>query len=418
MQRRNLLVLVLGLAAACGGARAPATSTGDGAAGGAADGSGAPASGGNGGTDGGSSSGDDGAPMPTPAPTPGAPGYLHTHGADIVDSAGHVVRLTGLSWFGMETANFAPHGLWTRSMGSMLDQIKTLGYNVIRVPYSNQLFDAGSTPNSIDFNQNPDLVGLDGLHILDKLVAGAQARGLRIILDRHRPDASAQSELWYTQTVSEQRWIDDWKMLAARYEGNPTVIGCDLHNEPHGTATWGDGNMATDWRLAAERAGNAILGVNPDLLIIVEGIERAGNDSYWWGGNLSQAGAAPVRLAVADRLVYSPHDYPASVYNQPWFSAADYPSNLPAVWRQHWGYLVEQKLAPVWIGEFGTKYQTDVDKKWLASLAGYIQADQLSFSFWCLNPDSGDTGGILQDDWQTVNTDKQAVLQPLLAPLL
>ena len=44
-------------------------------------------------------------------------------------------------------------------------------------------------------------------------------------------------------------------MLARRYLGNDTVIGFDLHNEPHGSATWGDNNTATDWRLAAERAG-------------------------------------------------------------------------------------------------------------------------------------------------------------------
>jgi hypothetical protein len=37
-------------------------------------------------------------------------------------------------------------------------------------------------------------------------------------------------------------------MLAGRYRGNPTVIGADLDNEPHGAATWGDGNPQTDWR--------------------------------------------------------------------------------------------------------------------------------------------------------------------------
>jgi endoglucanase len=48
-------------------------------------------------------------------------------------------------------------------------------------------------------------------------------------------------------------------MLARRYKGNPAVVGADLSNEPHGAATWGDDNLATDWRLAAERGGNAIL---------------------------------------------------------------------------------------------------------------------------------------------------------------
>jgi len=328
------------------------------------------------------------------------------------------VRMTGLSWFGLETSNYAPHGLWTRSMASFLDQIKALGYNLIRVPFCSQLFDAGSTPNGIDFTQNPDLQGLTGIQIMDKLVAGASARGIRLILDRHRPDSGAQSELWYTAQYSEARWISDWTMLATRYQGNSTVIGFDLHNEPHGTATWGDGNMATDWRLAAERAGNAILAVNPNLLIIVEGVETVNGVSYWWGGNLMNAGVDPVTLSVDNQLVYSIHDYPASVSTQTWFTDATYPDNLGGVWDSYWGYLVNQNVAPVWVGEFGTLDQTQSDQQWFGALASYLSTKKLSFSFWALNPDSGDTGGLLADDWTTVNTDKQTVLAPLLAPEL
>ena len=248
-------------------------------------------------------------------------GYWHTNGHRIEDSTNQPIRIAGVNWFGMETSTFAPHGLWARGYRSMLDQIKAQGYNTIRLPYSNQLFDAGSTPNGIDFAQNPDLAGLTGVQIMDRIVAYAGQIGLRIMLDRHRPDAGGQSELWYTASYDEARWISDWTMLAARYAGNTTVIGADLHNEPHGAACWGCGDLARDWRLAAERAGNAILAVNPNWLIVVEGVESHGGQNYWWGGNLAGAGAAPVRLNVANRLVYSPHDYPASVYPQSWFSA-------------------------------------------------------------------------------------------------
>jgi len=345
-------------------------------------------------------------------------GYLHTSGSNIVDAQGHTVRITGINWFGMETSNFAPHGLWARSLGSMLDQIKSLGYNTIRLPYSNQLFKAGSTPNGIDGGQNPDLVGLDGLHLMDKVVAAAGARGLKIILDRHRPDANGQSELWYASSCDEACWINDWKMLAQRYKGNTTVIGADLHNEPHGAAQWASGNASNDWRMAAEKAGNAILSVNPDLLIIVEGVESVGGVGYWWGGNLRGAGANPVNLNVAGRLVYSAHDYPSTVASQPWFGASDYPNNLPAIWDDRWGYLVKNNVAPVLVGEFGTKYETDSDKKWMGKLATYLGQNGVSFTYWCINPNSGDTGGILMDDWQSVRQDKQSVINPILAPML
>jgi len=347
-----------------------------------------------------------------------AQNYLHTSGSTILDSTGKTARITGLNWFGFETGNYCPHGLWTRSMSSMLDQIKTLGYNTLRVPYCNQMFDAGISANSIDYGKNPDLVGLTPIQIMDKLVAGCQTRGLKIILDRHRPDSGGQSALWYTGQYSEARWISDWQMLATRYKGNDTVIGCDLHNEPHSPSTWGSGGTANDWRLAAERCGNAILSINPHLLIIVEGTDQFNNDYYWWGGNLLGAASFPVQLSVANQLVYSTHDYPSTVSGQPWFSDPSYPSNLPAVWDKHWGYLIKQNIVPVLVGEFGTLNQSTSDQQWFKALVSYISANNLNFTFWCLNPDSGDTGGLLKDDWNTVDAAKQAVLAPLQAPLI
>ena len=347
-----------------------------------------------------------------PNPPSSTAGYLRTSGADILDSEGRVVRLSGVNWFGMETETFAPHGLWTRSMDSCLDQIAELGYNCLRVPYCNQMLDPQSVPNGIDFSLNPQLRGLSSLEVLDALVEGAEQRGMRVILDRHRPSSSSQSELWYTAQYSEERWISDWETLALRYRDNPTVVGFDLHNEPHGPATWGSGDVATDWRLAAQRAGDRILAVNPNLLILVEGV----GDGYWWGGNLSKAGDHPVVLNVPNRVVYSPHDYPKSVFAQAWFDAPDYPDNLEALWDRHWGYLVKEDIAPVLLGEFGTRLITQSDQQWLGTLADYIQDNDLSFTYWCFNPNSSDTGGILKDDWVSVNQKKQSVLAPLQAP--
>lgn len=345
------------------------------------------------------------------------PTYWHTSGSQILDANNQPVRMSGVNWFGLETSNYAPHGLWTRGYKEMLTQIQSLGYNIIRLPYSNQLFDAGSTPNGIDFSKNPDLAGLNGLQIMDKVVAYAGQVGLRIILDRHRPDSGSQSELWYTNAYSESRWISDWQMLATRYKGNVTVVGADLHNDPHGSACWGCGLVDRDWRLAAQRAGNAILAVNPNLLIVVEGVESYNGDYYWWGGNLMGAGSAPVQLKVPNQVVYSAHDYPASVYPQSYFSAPDYPNNLTGIWDRHWGYLKKNNIAPVLLGEFGTKLATASDQQWFNGIVAYLGTGVTGFNwtFWSWNPNSGDTGGILADDWNTVIQAKQSKLATIQA---
>jgi endoglucanase len=357
------------------------------------------------------------------AETAGA-GYWHTSGRQILDEAGQPVRIAGINWFGFETANHAVHGLWSRDYKSMIDQMKSLGYNTLRIPYSDDIFKSGTVPNSIDFSsgKNTDLQGLNSLGVLDKIVSYAGQDGLKVILDRHRPDSGGQSALWYTSAVPESTWIANLKALATRYKGQDTVVGIDLHNEPHDPACWGCGDTATDWRLAAQRAGNAVLGVNPDLLIFVEGVQTFNGVSGWWGGNLMGVAQYPVQLNVANRVVYSAHDYATSVAQQSWFSDPSFPANMPGIWDKYWGYIFKQNIAPVWVGEFGTTLQSTVDQKWLAALVSYLRptstygADSFHWTFWSWNPNSGDTGGILKDDWQTVDTVKDGYLASVKAP--
>jgi aryl-phospho-beta-D-glucosidase BglC (GH1 family) len=346
------------------------------------------------------------------------PNYFHTSGNQIVDASGKAVGLSGVNWFGFETEVRAPHGLWQRNWEEMLDQIHDLGYNIIRLPFSNAMLVPGTKPTGINYAENPDLVNLTALEVMDRIITGAGARDIRVILDNHRSTAGGGPEsngLWYTDHYPESRWIDDWKMLANRYKGNDTVIGMDLRNEPFG-ACWGCGDLSKDWRLAAEKAGNAILSVNPDLLIIVEGVANYNGQNTWWGGNLMGAKDFPIRLQVPNRLVYSAHEYPASIYPQSWFNDPAFPNNLPAVWDKYWGYLAAD--IPILIGEFGTRLETDKDRQWLQKFKGYIQAKRLHWTFWSLNPNSGDTGGLLLDNWVSVHKEKQDLLKTIQYPFI
>lgn len=342
--------------------------------------------------------------------------WLHTDGARIVTERGDQATIRGVNWFGMETSNCAPHGLWQISLDQAMDQIASFGFNTVRLPYSSECLSASAAGVSgVDSRVNPDLQGLTPLQLMDKVVDAAAARDMRVILDRHRPDSGGQSELWYTSSYPEQRWIDDWVGLAERYRDRPTVIGADLHNEPHGAACWGCGDPTVDWAAAATRAGNAILAVNPNWLILVEGVERqAVGGTTWWGGGLADAAAHPIMLDVPHHLVYSPHEYPASVFAQQWFADPSYPANLPSLWDRNWGYLAEQGIAPVLLGEFGTRLATPSDIMWLDTLVRYLGTRRLSFAYWSFNPNSGDTGGLVADDWRTPQQAKLDALAPLL----
>ncbi|MBD2101695.1 cellulase family glycosylhydrolase [Leptolyngbya sp. FACHB-261] len=345
---------------------------------------------------------------------------LSTRGAQIVDAAGRPVLLRGVNWFGLETEFQVPHGLWARDYKEMLSQIKSLGYNVIRLPYSVQAL-RSSEISRVDFNlgSNRELESKTPLEVMDLIVQEAGRQGLLILLDSHRLNNQSIPELWYGDGFTEADWIDTWKMLANRYKDQPNIIGADLKNEPHGRASWGTNDPATDWRLAAERAGNAILAINPNWLILVEGVENNVPGQklvHWQGGNLEGVKRYPVRLSVPRKLVYSPHEYGPGVYNHAWFSDSAFPRNLLSRWETGFHYIASQNIAPIWIGEFGGRQVDDSSKEgvWQQQLVDYIAQKKLSFTYWTWNPDSVDTGGILLDDWRNINVPKQRLLSKLL----
>ena len=66
------------------------------------------------------------------------------------------------------------------------------------------------------------------------------------------------------------------------------------------------------------------------------------------------------------------------------------------------------------LGEFGTKLETTSDQQWLSAMVSYLDTNKMSFAYWSFNPNSGDTGGLVEDDWVTPQAAKLTALQPLL----
>src|SRR6476469_8048009 len=64
--------------------------------------------------------------------------WLHTNGSRIVTPSGDDFTIRAVNWFGMETPNCAPHGLWQISLDQAMDQIASFGFNTIRLPFSSE----------------------------------------------------------------------------------------------------------------------------------------------------------------------------------------------------------------------------------------------------------------------------------------
>lgn len=343
---------------------------------------------------------------------------LHADGARLLDERGAERRLRAANWFGLETETCAPHGLDKVTVDAAVATMATMGFNTIRLPYSTDCL-AAKAVTGVDTTLNPTLADATPLEVMDAVVAAAAQHQMSVLLDRHRINSAAQTELWYDADHPESQWIDNWTMLAERYVDDPTVLGGDLHNEPHGAACWGCGDPSRDWAAAATRAGQAILDVNPHWLVVVEGVEnQTAGESTWWGGGLADVRQQPITLQPAGQVVYSPHAYPPSIFAQTEFTDAGFPDNLPAYWDRTWGYLQRENIAPVFLGEFGSKLETDVDREWMTTMVSYLNTTRMSFGYWSLNPDSVDTGGLVKADWTTPEQDKLDALGPILVPLV
>lgn len=400
-----------------------------------------------------------------------------TSGSKIIAPSGAEFRITGINWYGFETTGNVAKGLFAHDYTYIIDAIGQDGYSTIRIPFSNAMWELNPIPNANTLSACPSCKGKHARDILALIVNYAGSKGIHVILDNHRSEAGNSAEgngLWYyvsgNNNYTEQKWINDWvsvqrwargiqqtmgstDTITVNYYGSdglPIILGYDLRNEPHtpsrtaylSGAAWGNGDgidpninpnpnpfapacvansTCHDWRLAAERAGDALLGdaLNHGWdypLIFVEGVSTyptatgtmaAGPyDWYWWGGNLlgingnSGNAGAPIVLnaggsatslgpAVNNQVVYSGHDYGPAEYQQSWFNASTCyrsgcsSSSLADVWKKFWAFPnlaggvnpvwpghtsypwgntghTGYTQAPVYLGEFGTG-KTDSD---------------------------------------------------------
>jgi cellulase/cellobiase CelA1 len=369
--------------------------------------------------------------------------WLTTEGNKIVDADGDAVRLSGTNWFGFNATERVFHGLWSANIETITKGMADRGINIVRVPISTQLVlewrDGQATvPSAVNTWENPELAGMTTLEVWDHWLALCARYGIKVLVDVHSAEADNSGHLyplWYKGSITPELFYQAWEWLATRYLDDDTVVAMDIKNEPHGKqaesprAKWDGSSDEDNYKNACETAGRRILAINPRVLILCEGIEiypkdgaswsstaEEDYDFTWWGGNLRGAADHPVDLGAHHQLVYSPHDYGPLVYEQPWFQKPfDKATLTEDVWRPNWLYLHENNTAPLLVGEWGGRLGQDARQdKWLLALRDLIVENGLHQTFWCLNPNSGDTGGLLLDDWKTWDEQKYAMLKPAL----
>jgi endoglucanase len=336
---------------------------------------------------------------------------LHTDGPSILDSRGTPARLVSVNWYGFDQGEYVAGGLDRVSLNDIARKIHSMGFNSVRLPWANQIVEENPYVPGYALNANPKLRGKRALEIMDEVIHALADEHVMVILDNHvsRSDWCCNDKdgngLWYNREYPESHWIEDWRTLVRRYKAQPYVVAADLRNELRSSAQWGGNDPALDWHAAAERGGNAILDENPNLLIMVEGV------SY----SLDFAGATslPVRLALPNRLVYSPHNYG---WSQPVPQSYE---EFKHYLDKNWGWLrTGDHAAPIWIGEIGV-CQNPADCRqfgeWFPFLIRYLKETGDSWSYWALNATQSSGSGRLYGNTETyglLTTDYRGIAAP------
>ncbi|MFJ5229766.1 glycoside hydrolase family 5 protein [Kitasatospora sp. NPDC088391] len=376
-------------------------------------------------------------------------GPLSTRGRYVVDANGNRFKLKAGNWAGAQgtwqgsgsTTDPAnnqagqvsynlPLGLDRAPVADILAGFHRLGINSVRLPFADaMLHDSAPVPDAA-VAANPQWRGRTPLQVYDGVVAALTADGFAVILNNHTTSyrfccGLDGNERW-NSGQSTQAWEDDWLALAARYRDNKRVVGADLRNEVR-RDTWDDPNWglgdAHDTYAAYEEAGNRLLRADPDLLVIMEGINWYGIPAAGFSHGRPQL--TPVRtlsntLVDSGKLVYSAHFYgytgPANTgagsgpgsTSDPRYQDFS-PQQLEQVVNDEALFVTQAGqhfTAPVWISEFGAGGRGDTDaagQAWFANFTAILAAHDTDFAIWPLV--GWQNGGFPQDSWALLSFD-------------
>ena len=336
---------------------------------------------------------------------------LKTKGNLILDSRNQSIHLHCINWGGSHDVDSIIYAIEYQPLQKLVDFIQLGGFNCVRLQFSAEMVLKNPIVSSEFLLKNPKLVGKTAMEIFETIINEITSREIMIILDFHMLDAgwccdqSDDNGGWFNDRWTEQNATQQLLKMVRAHKNNTWVVGVDLRNELRPRVNqkkvlglefpyipfypnWGLGGD-WDWALAAERMGNAVHSVDPEMINFVQGLFVLQPDEIAFildGGALLEMKIAqslqsvwwrPINYTIPNKVVYSAHDYEWHYFFN--FSKITY-EHYRDVAEANYGYVFD--TYPMWIGEFGTgHYDVRLDSPYWQYVMRYYKERKVIIIF-------------------------------------
>ncbi|KAF3566741.1 hypothetical protein DY000_02018825 [Brassica cretica] len=348
---------------------------------------------------------------------------LSTKSRWIVDEKGQRVKLACVNW----PAHLQPavaEGLSKQPLDSISKKIVSMGFNCVRLTWPLDLMTNDTLALKVTVKQsferlnllddvlgiqthNPKILNLPIFNAFQEVVSNLGQNGVMVILDNHLTtpgwccsDNDLDAFFEYPN-FDPAVWAKGLSKMASLFRNVTNVVGMSLRNEPRGTRDYP--NL---WFKYMPKGGEAVHAANPDVLVILSGID--------YDTNLSFLRDRFFNVSFTDKLVFEQHWYSFSDGRDSWVkhNSNDFCAKIIEKVTHNGGFLIGRGF-PLFLTEFGANLRSgDVSgNRYMNCLVAWAAENDLDWAVWALTGDyylrTGqkhmvETFGVLAPNWKDV----------------